>query len=79
MKLCQLSNFRWFKLSKTLRGVFVKIMCSHATKSIFIYSLLINKYILKEKVNLLGKKSISSMVSDETLEVLGPAPAMFES
>ena len=51
-------------------------MCSHTTKSC---SLLIYKYFLKEKVNLLRKKSISSMISDETLEVLGPAPAMFES
>ena len=79
VKLCQLSNFTWFKLSQTLRGVFVKIMPSHTTKSVLIYSLLIYKYFLKERVNLLGKKSISETVSDETLEVLGPALAMFEN
>ena len=62
-----------------MRGVFVKIMCSHTTKSVLIHSLLIYKYLLKERVNLLGKKTILSMVSDETLEVLVPAPAMFES
>ena len=33
---------------------------------------------LKERINLLGKKSISDIVSDETVEVPGVAPAMFE-
>ena len=54
-------------------------MCSHTIKSVLIYSLPIYKYFLKEKVNLLGKKSILSIVSEETLEVLGSAAAMFES
>ena len=58
--------------------VFVKIMCSHSIKSVLIYSLIIYEYFLKEKINLLGKKSISDIVSDETVEVLGVAPAMFE-
>ena len=58
--------------------VFVKIMCSHSIKSVLIYSLVIYEYFLKEKINLLGKKSISDIVSDETVEVLGVAPAMFE-
>ena len=54
-------------------------MSSHSTKSVLIYSLVIDKYFLKERVNLLGKKSISSTVSGETLEGLGPAPTMFET
>ena len=58
--------------------VFVKIMCSHSIKSVLIYSLVIYEYFLKERINLLGKKSISGIVSDETVEVLGVAPAMFE-
>ena len=58
--------------------VFVKIMCSHSIKSVLIYSLVIYEYFLKERINLLGKKSISDIVSDETVEVLGVAAAMFE-
>ena len=54
-------------------------MSSHSTKSVLIYSLVIDKYFLKERVNLLGKKSISPTVSGETLEVLGPALTMFET
>ena len=53
-------------------------MCSHSIKSVLIYSLVIYEYFLKEKINLLGKKSISDIVSDDTVEVLGVAPAMFE-
>ena len=53
-------------------------MCSHSIKSVLIYSLVIYEYFLKERINLLGKKSISDIVSDETVEVLGVAPAMFE-
>ena len=58
--------------------VFVKIMCSHSIKSVLIYSLVIYEYFLNERINLLGKKSISDIVSDETVEVLGVAAAMFE-
>ena len=58
--------------------VFVNIMCSHSIKSVLIYSLVIYEYFLKERINLLGKKSISDIVSDETVEVLGVAPAIFE-
>ena len=58
--------------------VFVKIMCSHSIKSVLIYSLVIYEYFLKERINLLGKKSISDIVSDETVEVLGVTAAMFE-
>ena len=58
--------------------VFTNIMCSHSIKSVLIYSLVIYEYFLKERINLLGKKSISDIVSDEAVEVLGVAPAMFE-
>ena len=58
--------------------VFVKIMCSHNSKSVLIYSLVIYEYFLKERINLLGKKSISDIVSDETVEVLSVAAAMFK-
>ena len=40
--------------------------------------MVIYEYFLKGRINLLGKKSISDIVSDETVEVLGVAPAMFE-
>ena len=46
-------------------------MCSHSIKSVLIYSLVTYEYFLKERINLLGKKSISDIVSDETVEVLG--------
>ena len=51
---------------------------THSIKSVLIYSLLIYEDILKERINLLGKKYISDIVSDETVEVPGVAPAMFE-
>ena len=40
--------------------------------------MIIYEYFLKERINLLGKKSISDIVSDETVEVRGVPPAMFE-